>query len=103
MNTDKFFRQLQASKISLAVDDGALVVNGPPAKVQEMVATLKENKDALVAELSKRATGFGCGACGHNAYQRVVDGWRCSSCGMTFEIIGGSRGPRQSTEGYSNA
>jgi hypothetical protein len=40
-----------------------------------------------------RASGFGCGRCGHNVYRQIPIGWLCEGCGMDINIIGGSRGP----------
>ena len=43
---------------------------------------------------SMQAMGYGCGRCGNKVYTQVGGGWLCDGCGMIFEVIGGSRGPR---------
>lgn len=63
-----------------------------------------ENESAPVAvavpavfAVEVRATGYGCGNCESNNYLRLDDGWRCEHCGMVFDVIGGTKGPRYLT------
>jgi len=46
-----------------------------------------------VPAVDVRASGYGCGGCGHNEYVLTPDGWKCGGCGAVFELIGGTRGP----------
>lgn len=40
-----------------------------------------------------RAEGYGCSGCQCKTYKQVHNRWMCEGCGLTYDLIGGTRGP----------
>lgn len=88
--------------------DGRLNLTPSRLVTDEVKAMVKANREVIITALTQaetitalkqeQAKGYGCGRCGNKVYTAVTDGWQCDVCGMVFEVIGGTRGPRPLSE-----